>query len=94
MGHQPSPTRAPSELDGRAVHWARRACLYEEVFEAISAAPLASASIAQVHEGVLRGGQRVAIKIVRPVRGNAAAAAPRLPPPRTRDIARDSPLLG
>ncbi|HEY8531118.1 MAG TPA: AarF/ABC1/UbiB kinase family protein [Limnochorda sp.] len=44
-------------LGGRPVH---------EVFESIDPEPLASASIAQVHAGVLRDGSEVAIKIQRP----------------------------
>jgi len=37
-----------------------------DVFERLEQAPVASASIGQVHLGVLRGGQRVAVKVRRP----------------------------
>lgn len=38
----------------------------EEVFQSLERAPLASASIAQVHGGTLRDGRRVVVKVVRP----------------------------
>lgn len=37
-----------------------------EVFEEVDPLPLASASIAQVHQGILKGGQKVAIKVQKP----------------------------
>lgn len=39
---------------------------YESVFESFNYVPLASASIAQVHEVRLKGGERAAVKLVKP----------------------------
>ncbi len=38
----------------------------EEIFTSFDAAPVASASVAQVHRGVLKNGREVAVKVLRP----------------------------
>ena len=74
-----------------------------DVFSSLDTQPVASASVAQVHFGVLRDGTEVAVKVLRPGVERAiardvallrTAAVPIVAPPPARFPANDSLLSG